>query len=174
MRQLEELAESESSKKKLEWFQQQHIGVGLQSYGIKTPEIRKLIRSYKNRFDQLNLKEKIDLAKIFYESGFFEQAAIGNALMEFCVGCMTPAHFDLLDEIADYFNNWASVDWLCLHGLQFLLSEYRKETLQLLRKWNRSENMVKRRASVVASVWKVGASGEYTEVVRETKNVSKI
>ena len=165
---LEELAESESSEKRLEWFRKQHKG--LQSYGIKTPPIRKLIKNYKNRFNQLTLKEKIELAKIFYESSIFEQAAIGDALVELSVGSMTPAHFDLLDEVTDCFNNWASVDWLCLHGLQSLLLKYSKETLELLRKWNLSENMWKRRASVVAFVWKIGASGEYTDEVLELCN----
>jgi len=47
--------------------------------------------------------------------------------------------------------------------MQPLLLKYREETLRPLRKWNRSENMWKRRASVVAFVWKIGSSGEFTD-----------
>jgi len=35
--------------------------------------------------------------------------------------------------------------------------------LRLLQKWNRSQNMWKRRASIVAFVWKIGSSGEFTD-----------
>ena len=37
----------------------------------------------------------------------------------------------------------------------------------MLRKWNRSENMWKRRVSVVAFVWKIGSSGHFTDEVLE-------
>jgi len=76
---------------------------------------------------------------------------------------INPDVFDSLDKVVSHFNNWASVDRLCLHVMQPLLLKYREESLRLLRKWNRSENMWKRRASVVAFVWKIGSSGEFTD-----------
>lgn len=82
---------------------------------------------------------------MFYTSNWFEQATIGDALVEYAVKTMMPSHFDLLDDVVDYFNNWASVDWLCLHGLQSLLLQYLQETLLLLKKWNCSDSVLKRR-----------------------------
>jgi 3-methyladenine DNA glycosylase AlkD len=105
------------------------------------------------------------LATLLYKSGNFEQATIGDTLVELNIPDLTPVHFELLDGVVSYFNKWASVDWLCLHGLQSLLLEYREETLDLLRTWNRSENPWKRRASVLAFVRKTGASGEFTDEV---------
>ncbi len=160
---LEILAETKASEKRRTWFKQQHKG-SIKCYGIKTPDIRRLIKTYTHEFNQLNLKEKFELAKMFYTSNWFEQATIGDAIVEYAVKTITPAHFDLLDEVVDYFNNWASVDWLCLHGLQSLLLQYPEETILLLRKWN-SESVWKKRASVVAFVWKIGASGEFTDVI---------
>jgi 3-methyladenine DNA glycosylase AlkD len=134
VKQLEKLAKSHSSKVRLQWFSQQHKEAGLKSYGIRTSEIRKLIKAYASHLKQLSLKEKHDLAKIFYKSGFFEQTAFGDTLLELSIDSITPVDFDLLDETVEYFNNWASVDWLCLRVLQPLLLKYRKETLKLLRK----------------------------------------
>lgn len=51
--------------------------------------------------------------------------------------------------------------------MQPLLLKYREETLKLLRGWNHSENVWKRRASVVTFVWKIGSSGEFTDEVLE-------
>ena len=65
----------------------------------------------------------------------------------------------------DHFNNWALVDGFCLHVIQPLLLKYREETLRLLKRWNRSENMWKRRASMVTFVWKIGSSGEFIDEV---------
>lgn len=164
VRDVKELAETIASEKRRAWVDQQHKG-SLNAYGINTPAIRKLINQYNPVFTLLSITEKCELAKMFYTSNWFEQATIGDALVEYAVKAMTPSHFDLLDDIADYFNNWASVDWLCLHGLQSLLLQYPEETLPLLRRWNCSDSVLKKRASVVAFVWKIGASGAFTDTI---------
>ena len=165
--QLEKLAEKEASKERIAWFRQQHKGSELRFYGIKTPQVRKLIRKYSERFRQLDLQEKFRLATMFYKSGFFEQAIVGDTLLGLDKENITPDAFDSLDKVVSYFHNWASVDQLCLHVMQLLLLKYPEETLRLLKKWNHSENTWKRRASVVSFVWKIGSSGEFTEVVLE-------
>jgi 3-methyladenine DNA glycosylase AlkD len=165
---LERLVECGSvSEKRLKWFRQQHRTPGVTSYGLSTPAVRKLIRGFKREFQQLSLEEKCSLAIALYKSGNFEEATIGDTLMEFALPSLTPVRFDLLDQVAGHFNNWASVDWLCLHGFQSILLKYRRETLELLRKWNRSNNLWKRRASVVAFVGRIGASGKFTDAVLE-------
>ena len=58
VKQLEKLAGSGSSEARLKWFRQQHKEIDLESYGIRTPEIRELTKSYRSRFKQLDLKEK--------------------------------------------------------------------------------------------------------------------
>ena len=71
--QLEKLAENTATEARLQWFKQQHKGSELKSYGIKTPEVRKLIKKYTDRFEQLSLQERFDLAKLFYKSGLLEK-----------------------------------------------------------------------------------------------------
>jgi len=51
-----------------------------------------------------------------------------------------------------------------MHSLEHAcILKHWEETLRLLQKWNRSQNMWKRRASIVAFVWKIGSSGEFTD-----------
>jgi 3-methyladenine DNA glycosylase AlkD len=113
------------------------------------------------------LKEKFSLAKLFYDSWIFEEAFFGDALIESAVEDLTPNEFGLLDAVAEHFHNWATVDWLCLRVLQPLLLRFRVETVELLKVWNRSENMWKRRASVVAFVRGIGSSGDFTDIMLE-------
>ncbi|MFX1474380.1 MAG: DNA alkylation repair protein [Promethearchaeota archaeon] len=150
---------------RLEWFKQQHQRPGLSSYGIRIPKVRKLIKRYTPRFKQLSLKDKLNLAMLFFKSGVFDQATIGDALIELGLPEFSPHHFPSLDETVEHFNNWASVDWLSLRVMQPLLLEYTDETLTLLRKWNTSKNLWKRRASVVSFVRKIGASGKFIDIV---------
>jgi 3-methyladenine DNA glycosylase AlkD len=117
VRQLEQLAKSETGlEKRLRWSKEQHKTPGIAAHGISTPTVRKLIRRFLSQFRQLDLKDKFALATLLYESGNFEQATIGDTLVELNLPHLTPVHFDLFDEVVGHFNNWASVDWLCLHG----------------------------------------------------------
>ena len=69
---LKRLAEQEASQARVKWFQQQHKESRLKCYGLKTSEVRKLIRDYSRRFQQLNLQEKFNLATIFFNSYNFD------------------------------------------------------------------------------------------------------
>jgi hypothetical protein len=49
--------------RKIRWLKQQHKTPKLQFLGIVTNEVRRLLRGYRRRFEQLQLKEKFSLAK---------------------------------------------------------------------------------------------------------------
>ena len=63
--------------------------------------------------------------------------------------------------------NWGETDWFCSSILQPLIKKYIEETLKLLRKWNKSNQIWKQRASVVAFTRKIGESGKFTSEVLE-------
>ncbi|MGA9387495.1 MAG: DNA alkylation repair protein [Candidatus Bathyarchaeia archaeon] len=157
--QLERKADAEVAKM-AEYY---HKTSGHLAYGVRTSELREMIKEYCSIFKQLSLKEKLELAKMFFRSGIDEQCSFGNAILEHGVKEMRPADFRLLDKIAEYLNNWATTDGLCIGTLQPLLLAYPKEILSLLRRWNKSENLWKRRASVVAFTRKIGSSGKFTD-----------
>lgn len=144
-----------------------HKVAGFKSYGIRAPEFGELFKPYRNVLKQLSFGEKLELAGMFFKSGFIEQEAFGIAVLSYGVGEMKPADFDFLDEIVDYINNWGATDYFSLSVLQPLLRAYPKDTMMLLRKWSKSENLWKRRASVVVFTRKIGSSGEFTEEALE-------
>lgn len=158
--QLESLADPKIAVRKKQMW---HKKPGYRSYGIRTQETRELIKGYLSHFKRLRIIERFMLARRFYKSGISEQVGFGEAILELSVNDLTPDKFDLLDEIVSYVNNWAATDWFCIRVLQPLLRKHPKEILSLLRGWNISENMWKRRASVVAFTRKIGASGDFTD-----------
>ena len=161
--QLEKRADSELAK--LDKYY--HKTAGHKSYGIKTPALIELIRTYRDVFKKISLEEKLDLARAFFKSGLSEQSTFGIVVLEHGVKQMELAHFDFLDEMADCLNNWGTTDGFSLYIMQPLLKAYPKETLNLLKKWNRSESLWKRRASVVVFTRRVGMNGQFTDEVLE-------
>jgi 3-methyladenine DNA glycosylase AlkD len=84
-------------------------------------------------------------------------------LLKLSVEEMKPEDFGVLETVGDCLNNWGTVDGFCIDVLQPLLLKYPEEVLKMLREWNRSESLWKRRASVVVFTRKVGASGMFTD-----------
>lgn len=139
---------------------------GYESYGMITPDVRSILRQYKEEIQQLYCKDAFALAMKFYTAHIEEQALAGNYVLQQKIDCITPAKFDFLDKALDHFRSWSAVDDICVEGgkvLSVLLQKYPKEILSLLRKWNKSPNMWKRRASVVPFTRKNGESGIYTK-----------
>jgi len=154
-----------SRKKYLSWKATQHSKPGYKTYGLKTSEIREMINKYKHQFNRLNLIEGFDLAKRFFESGYGEQASFGISLIEMNLEETNTTHFDLFDEFLDSFNNWATTDWFCFRIIQPLLIKYPEETLKLLMKWNLSENIWKRRASIVSFTKKIAMEENFIDQI---------
>ncbi|MBI1971630.1 MAG: DNA alkylation repair protein [Candidatus Wildermuthbacteria bacterium] len=143
---------------------------GYESYGLTTPVVRMLLKQRKKDIQALNCKEALVLARKFFNSHIEEHALAGNYTLQLKTDCITPTQYDYLDRLLDHFRSWSAIDGFCVGGgkvLQPLLSKYPKETLALLRKWNKSKNMWKRRASVVAFTRKVGESGRFIKEALE-------
>jgi 3-methyladenine DNA glycosylase AlkD len=147
-----------------------YFGINCKSYGIQKSEETELIRSYSDILRQLSLEERFELAIMFYVSDFSEQVNFGDAILQLSLEELTPTHYDFLDEIGGYLGNWADTDWFCIDILQPLLRKYPKATLELLRKWNKSRGIWKRRASVVTLSRKIGMSGKFTDEALELCN----
>ena len=147
-----------------------HKYEGYECYGVATPVSRKLLKQYKKDIQELTCKEALALARKFFLSHIEEQALAGNYALQLKSDCLTPAQFGYLDKLLNHFRSWSAVDDFCVEGgkvFQPLLLKYPKETLILLKKWNKSKNMWKRRASVVIFTRKVGESGKFTKEALE-------
>ena len=136
-------------------------------YGITSASWKKILRQFRKPFRRLCLEERLQLAERLLQSGLLEEASIAVHLWALSMDDFTPQHFSHLDRGLDSFNSWGTTDGFCIDVLQPLLREYRKDVLALLREWNQSENRWKRRASVVAFVRKIGATGEFVDEALE-------
>ncbi len=144
-----------------------YFGINIMSYGVDGLEQKEIFESHKESLKQFTLRERLDLVKRLYSSGFSEEANFGDKILMISLDEITPTHYSLLDEIGSCLSHWGETDWFCINILQPLLRHYPEETLELLRKWNRTEHIWKQRASVVAFTRKVGQSGKFTDEVLE-------
>jgi 3-methyladenine DNA glycosylase AlkD len=137
-----------------------------ETYGLSAPDYTALYGVFNQRFQALDLNERLRLADRWAKSGNSTLTHLGVHLLRLSVreGILGPAHFGFLDEFLENFRGWGNTDLFCGAVLQPLLEVYTGEVLSLLRRWNISENPWKRRASVVAFTRKTAESGEYIDV----------
>lgn len=134
------------------------------SLGIKTPLFRGVLRSYIKEMQALSCTDAKKLAMQFFETQVEELAQTGTHILFYKLDCLSPKDYNYLDKALDHFTSWSMVDGFAVSILHPLLMKYPKETEVLLRKWNRSKNLWKRRMSVVAFTRRIGASGEFTDL----------
>lgn len=155
-----------ADKEGAEMGKRYHKYEGYESYGIQTPVVRELLKQYKKDIQKLDCKKAFALARKLFLSHIEEQVLAGNYVLQLKNDCLTPSQFGYLDKVLDHFRSWSVIDDFCVEGgkiIQPLLLKYPRETLTLLKKWNKSKNMWKRRASVVPFTRKVGESGAFTK-----------
>jgi 3-methyladenine DNA glycosylase AlkD len=149
-----------------------HIGYEYRSFGLYTADFRRILRSFKRRFRDLALEERLELAYELLGAGIGEMGHAGIHVLALGVDEVGTEHLPTLDRLVDRVKGWSQVDSLCIDVLQPLLRAYRGEMMELLERWNGSPNTWKRRASVVAFTRKVGESGEFTdEALRLCENL---
>ena len=140
-----------------------HKYKGYRTFGIKAPELTKVLRSFRKEIAQLTCEEVFDLAERLYKDEIEETILAGNVVLYTRTDCVSSNTLSFLDRMLEHFRSWSTIDDFCINILQPLLFDHPKETLKYLRRWNTSENMWKRRASVVAFVRTAGESGRFTD-----------
>lgn len=168
VKQLEKRADAKAASKTI--AKAKYFGIMIKSYGLREEEEKELIERYSANLRKLSLDARLQLARMLYASGFSEQVNFGDAILGLSIEELTPTHFDSLDDIAGFLSNWGQTDWFCIRVVQPLLRKYPKQTLNMLRRWNRSKSLWKRRASVVAFTRKIGISGEFKDEALELCN----
>jgi 3-methyladenine DNA glycosylase AlkD len=153
---------ADGAKAEEEMYYHKTVGDGFKCYGINAPDFYEIAKKYRQVFKQLSFEEKTELAKRFFASGYGGQMSFGSMLLNMSVKEMTPKNFAVLEFAGDCLNNWGTTDGFCIDVLQPLLLAHPEEVLEILRRWNKSESLWKRRASVVVFTRKVGAGGKFT------------
>ena len=162
----DDLVEHED-KKSAKKDKKYHKYEGHRSFGIKAPILDKLLKKHKIEVNGLSCKEAFTLARMLYTNKIEETTLAGNFVLQSRINCIDKEQLSFLDKILDYFTSWSQTDDLCVDVLQTILLKFPSETLLMLKKWNHSKNMWKRRASVVVFVRKVGESGKFTKEALE-------
>ncbi len=140
-----------------------HKYAGYRSLGISSPALEKLLIQHKVEIKELSCEEALALSKKLYKDKIEDTVLAGNFVLQNKIECIGKRALPFLDEVLENFCSWSQVDDFCIDVLQPILLKYPVDTIRYLRKWNRSQNMWKRRTSVVAFVRKVGASGNFTD-----------
>ncbi|MFX1376177.1 MAG: DNA alkylation repair protein [Promethearchaeota archaeon] len=151
----------------IKWNQDRYERKGYKSYGLRVPEIQKIVKKYINQFKDLSLKERFNLSRKFYKSEYIAQTNFGLKLLEISIPELKPQNFEFLDEILNYITDWGPTDSFSLNIMQFLLRKYTNQTKQLIKKWNNSDHIWKKRVSVVTFTRKIGLEGEYVDFLLE-------
>ena len=157
----------DSKKGYLKWNQDIYEEHGYKSYGLRVPEIENIVKKYMRQFKDLSLTERFNLARKFYKSDYIAQTNFGLKLLEISIPQLKPQNFEFLDKILNYITHWGPTDSFSLNIMQPLLREHTNETKQLIQKWNNSDHLWKKRASVVTFTRKIGAEGIYVDFLLE-------
>lgn len=136
------------------------------SYGLKVPGQRAMWKRWAPRFAQLTITQRLALAKALLASRVQEEGHFGIAALRGGQAELTPAHYDKLDALVDDFSSWHMCDDFASGKgsvTEFLLRRYPKKTLRLLRRWNTSPNLWKRRISVITFTRALAESGDFLD-----------
>ncbi len=142
------------------------------SYGLYGRVLDEILKKFRPRFLELSLPDRLRLAAGLLAEHIGELGHAGIHLLALSAEALEPSHYDYLDLLLDDFRSWSHVDHFCTEVVKRLLENHRQATIGLLKKWNRSANRWKRRASVVSFVRGVGESGLFTDdVLRLCENL---
>ncbi len=133
------------------------------TYGMKTADYHQLMKSFRPRFLELSLEQRLQLAQALSGEHVGELGHTGIYVLGISVKELAPVHFPLLSQIVDDFRSWSQVDGFCISIMQPLLKKYHQQILSLLDEWSKSPNRFKRRTSVVTFVRKTGVTGEFMD-----------
>jgi len=140
------------------------------SYGFSRSDYVKVYERFNLYFYDLNLEERIALARKLFRSENSTVTHIGIHLLRISRKELSQAHFKFLDECLDNVTEWGNTDLFCGEVLQPILERMPDQVIRLLRRWNQSENKWKRRASVVTFTRKTAENGRFIDIALELCN----
>jgi 3-methyladenine DNA glycosylase AlkD len=133
------------------------------SYGFSSSDFVEVYSKFNPYFYDLNLEERIELARKLIRSGNSTILHIGIHLLRISREELNQTHFEFFDECLDNITGWGNTDLFCSEVLRPMLEKMPERIIGLLRKWNKSENRWKRRASVVTFTRSTAKSGKFID-----------
>lgn len=143
--------------------QEYHKAGDYRSFGMSTPTVNSILRQFRSTIKGLTKRETFLLVRKLYQEKENECKLFANSVLAQKIEEMTKADVKRIGAVVPLLGSWSAVDDFCIDVAQKMLFRFPTETLAELRRWNRSKDIWRQRASVVTLTRKVGASGIYTE-----------
>ncbi|HEX6181635.1 MAG TPA: DNA alkylation repair protein [Chitinophagaceae bacterium] len=132
-------------------------------YGVKTPVLNELAKTYK--------EHGFELADALWESGALEEKIIAIKILE-KMGKKDPKRlFKLIQQFAKGIDNWAVCDAIGMQGFRSIVKTHRDEIFNLAEKYNRSKDPWQRRLSLVMVEWYTRQPGTHTDIKKLVKTL---
>ncbi|MFV0376944.1 MAG: DNA alkylation repair protein [Mangrovibacterium sp.] len=145
--QLRQLSTPENAQSVRRFFKEELV-----CYGVKTPQVNQLAKSYVKEIRNMEKAEVLALCNQLWESGMHEEAIMACTWSETLAKKMQPEDFAILEKwIKTNVSNWASCDTLCNHTLADFVLRYPQFILKL-KEFARSNNRWVRRAAAVTLI----------------------
>ncbi|HCD52806.1 MAG TPA: DNA alkylation repair protein [Balneolaceae bacterium] len=121
-------------------------------YGVKTPVVRKIGRSFKKELKELSKSEVFTLCEELWKSGYIEEKIIACIFSESRKKEYEPSDFRIFERwVHTYVDNWADCDTLCNHTIGEFVMMY-PMFISELKKWTASDKRFVKRAAAVTLI----------------------
>ena len=132
-------------------------------FGVRAPEVKKLVNNYKSEIKSLDKEEKLALVTKLIDSGYGEMKTVALFILDQMIDYFDPEKFDLVDQFVRKLHGWSKVDSYTGSFLRELLVKHPEELMLLVRKWNAEDDLWLNRTSVVLFTRRIAKSGQFTD-----------
>ena len=141
--------------------------VRYKSYGVRAKGKNEIIAKYKKAILDLSQDQQIKLATKLIKSRYGEQQSVALFILEKNANYFSPVNFDQLNILIRCLHGWSKVDSFTGTFLRDILFNYPDRFIQLVREWNKDDDIWLKRTSTVLFTRKVAKSGKFTSIALE-------
>ncbi len=140
-----------------------HKYKNISTLGISAPVLRDIIKKHKQEFNGLSVEEKLNFSNHLFTKNNEELGHIAIHLINTATNQIKKEDLTYIENYTEYLNSWSLTDDYGINVIQPLLLKYKNQVLSLIINWSKSENIWKRRLSMIAFVRKIGKSGLFID-----------
>ncbi len=124
-----------------------------QSYGVRTPDVRKIAKKYWKRIKRQPKNKILDLTEDLLDSSISEQQTIAFSWAFSLKSKLKPTDYERFYAwIRQYVDTWFKCDDFCTHAVGYLVYKYPRLSNHLV-EWTDSHNRWVKRAAAVSLIY---------------------
>ncbi len=130
-----------------------YLGSSHQNYGLSNPQKREIAKAWKKDNKDISVDEFVALLNSLFQGKSYDEKTLAGMLLGYMTKQRRKINPAKLDQWLDELEGWAEIDGLCQSTFtaQELLDNW-QEWKKWLKRFNQSQNISKRRASLVLLV----------------------